>query len=91
MAVVQISEETKRRLVEVAAKLQMSVKRKVSLEEAVRFLIEQHEKKKHDPELFYSFFGCLKGYDIGKAQADLRELRREEEKRLERLARQLGD
>ena len=91
MTVVQISEETKQRLVEVAAKLQMSVKRRVSLDQAVRFLIEQYDLKKPNTELFYSFFGCLKGYDIKKAHDDLKELRKEEETRLERLARQFGD
>lgn len=91
MAVVQISEETKRKLVEVAAKLQMSIKRKVSLDEAVKFLIEQYEGKKSNVELFYSFFGCLKGYDTTKAYEDLKELRREEEKKLDRLARQFSN
>lgn len=91
MTVVQISEETKQKLVEVAAKLQMSIKRKVSFDEAVKFLIEQYEGKKPNTELFYSFFGCLKGHDIKKAYDDLKELRKEEEKRLDRLARQFGN
>jgi hypothetical protein len=91
MTVVQVSEGTKQKLVEVAAKLQMSVKRKVSLDEAVKFLIEQYEGKKPDAELFYSFFGCLKRYDIKKAYEELKALRKEEEKRLEGLERQFSD
>lgn len=87
MTVVQISEETKKKLVEIAGKMQISVKRKVSIDEAVKFLVEQYEGKKPNAELFYSFFGCLKGYDIKKAYDELKVLRREEEKRLERLAR----
>ena len=44
----------------------------------------QHEEKP-DTESFNSFFGCLKGYDFNEAMNDLRQLRKEEDKRLERL------
>jgi hypothetical protein len=87
MTVVQLSEETKQKLVEVAAKLQLLRKKKVSLEEAVSFLLEQYSGKETSSESFYSFFGCLKGYDIKKAYEDLREARKQEEKKLERIAR----
>lgn len=87
MTVVQVSEETKQKLVEVAAKLQLSRKKKVSLDEAVKFLLEQYSGKETNSELFYSFFGCLKGYDIKKAYEELKEARRQEEKKLERIAR----
>ncbi|MGH9876477.1 MAG: hypothetical protein ACRD5H_02475 [Nitrososphaerales archaeon] len=44
----------------------------------------QHEEKP-DTESFNSLFGCLKGYDFNEAMNDLRQLRKQEEKRLERL------
>jgi|GEM_PF-6868596 len=44
----------------------------------------QREEKKSNTESFNSFVGCLKGYDLNEAN-DLTELRKEEDKRLERL------
>ena len=60
MATVQLSEETKRRLVELAAELQMRQKRRISLDEAVRHLLRELERSTVRRELFDEFYGGLK-------------------------------
>jgi len=81
MVTIQVGEDTKIRLLKLAAKLQLELGRKVSIDEAIRFLLRKRKNK----DKLMSFFGCLKGRDIREAYKQLQELRREEEERLEKF------
>ncbi len=85
MFTVQVDEETKRKLLEIAGWLQAELKRNVTFNDVIRFLIDQYEGKK-DFNVLRSFFGILKKSPEGVRRI-LAELRDEEEKRLEKFAR----
>lgn len=85
MATIQISKQTQKKLFEVAAKLQLRLKRRVSLDETIMYLLDQHEGGR-DEEKFASFYGCARGDEAEKARKVLHELRSEEEVRLEKLS-----
>lgn len=85
VATVQVEEDVKKELFAVAAELQSKLGRRVSLSEAIRVLLEAHRTNRRDVAKMLSLFGCL-GPGLG-ARELLREVRAEEEKNLERLAR----
>lgn len=82
---IQLSEETRRELFKIVTELQAKVGRKVSYDEAIRILILQTKGVEDARRKFEDMFGILAGEK--SVWADLRKLRREEEKRLERLAK----
>lgn len=86
MVTLQVSENTKIKLMKLAAKLQLKYGRKISIDEAIRYLF----RLLRNEELLLSFYGCLKGEKIEEAQRLLKELRLEEEKRLEKLEEEIG-
>ncbi len=65
-----------------AAELQQRSGKRVSLSEAIKELLEIYYEGQKDREKLLSLFGCLEQ----EARTILRELRREEERRLESLA-----
>jgi hypothetical protein len=85
MGTVQVSRDTKILLLKLAAKLQNELGRKVSIDDAIRYLF----RLKRDDELFMGFYGCLKENEVTSAHVMLQELRKEEEKRLKNLERKV--
>jgi len=81
MSTIQVEEDVKRELFTVAAELQSKMRRRVSLSEAIKFLLETYRAKKRDAEKLLSLFGCL-GPTL-EARKILRELRAQEGKNLE--------
>lgn len=80
---IQLSEETRRELFRIVAELQAKLGRKISYDEAIRILIAQTKGVEDARRKFGNMFGILAGKK--SAWKDLKELRAEEEKRLERL------
>lgn len=74
----------KRELSSVAAELQARLGRKVSLNEAIRILVESYKSKDRDVKEILSLFGLLG--PAQEARELLREMRHEEDMRLERIA-----
>ncbi|MEE8168077.1 MAG: hypothetical protein V3T58_04315 [Candidatus Hydrothermarchaeales archaeon] len=85
MATIQISAETQKRLFEVASGLQLKLKKRVSFDEALRYLLGHAKVEEKDRRRFASFYGCASGDKTEEARELLRELRAEEESRLEKL------
>jgi predicted CopG family antitoxin len=84
MTTVQVEDDVKRELFSVAAELQARLGRKVSLNEAIRILVESYRSKDRDVKEILSFFGSLsRGQE---ARELLKEMRHEEDFRLERIA-----
>lgn len=81
LVTIQVSNDVKIELVKLAGELQQMLGKKVSIDDAIRYLLKNRRNK----ELFMKFYGCLRGKDIKKAYDELRRLRLEEERRLERL------
>ena len=86
MVTIQVSEDTKIRLLKLAAQLQMKLGKKVSLDDAIRYLLKSMRNK----DKLNSFYGCLRSEKVEEAHKLLQELRDEEEKRLERLEKKTG-
>jgi predicted CopG family antitoxin len=86
MSTIQVEEEVKRQLFSIAAELQSKRGKKTSLNEAIRHLISVYLSQKRDISVMLSLFGCLGSEP--KAKALLKELRAEEEERLEALKRE---
>jgi len=74
----------KRELFWVAAELQARLGRKVSLNEAIRILVESYRSKDRDVKELLSLFGSLSPGQ--EARELLKEMRREEDLRLEGIA-----
>jgi len=85
MTTVQVDEDVKRELFTVAAELQSKLGRRVSLSEAIKFLLQLYRARNRDVDKILSLFGCL-GPSVDARRA-LKELRTMEEKSLERLTR----
>jgi len=86
---IHLSEETRRELFRIVTELQAKFGRKVSYDEAIRILISQTKGVEDARRKFEDMFGILAGEK--SVWADLTKLRREEEKRLERLASLQGN
>jgi len=87
LTTIQVSDETKRRLVELAAKLQLELKRKVSLDETVRQLVAERGMSTRRSDLFDDFYGCLRRERVEEAYRLLKEARKLDEQKLARLER----
>ncbi|MBI5252879.1 MAG: hypothetical protein HY930_00550 [Euryarchaeota archaeon] len=84
MATIQISQTTQKKLFEVASRLQLKIKKRVSFDEAIRHLLDQTKVEGKNKQRFASFYGCARG-TVEEARKLLRELRAEGESRLEKL------
>jgi len=82
---IQVEDDVKRELFAVAAELQSKLGRRVSLSEAIKFLLEAYRTRERDAAKMLSLFGCLG--QASEARRVLRELRAGEEKDLGLLAR----
>jgi len=82
---IQLSEETQGKLFQLVARLQSELGRRVSYDEAIAFLIMETQGKQEAREHFEKLFGSLRGEK--RVWEDLRQLRRSEKQRHERLAR----
>ena len=85
VSTVQIDDDVKKELFAVAAVLQSKLGRRVSLGEAIEVLLEAYRAKERDMAKMLSLFGCLG--PAPEARKLLREIRAEEERGLEDLAR----
>ncbi|RLI42334.1 hypothetical protein DRO59_04520 [Candidatus Bathyarchaeota archaeon] len=85
LSTIQVEDEIKRQLFSIAAELQSKKGKKTSLNEAIKHLISIYLSRKRDVRRMLSLFGCLGSEP--KARKLLKELRVEEEERLEKLTR----
>jgi len=74
---IKVSKSTKEKLVRVAAKLQERYGHRVSLDEAIRYLLELEERK---PELLDSIIGSVPTLSVEELYRE----RRRDEERIER-------
>ena len=81
---IQVSERTKRELLKFASELQARLGRRVSFDEAIMTLLEERRRVKLARERLRSMRGILKGKREA-VESLIRELRVQEEERLERL------
>jgi hypothetical protein len=88
MTTIQVESRVKAALFTVAADLQRRLGRKVSLNEAIDELIRSFRGKNRDREVILSLFGSIR-HDK-KTKQVLRELRENEERRLDTIARKYG-
>ena len=84
MTTIQVDEETKKKLLEIAGQLQSKLKRNITFNDAIEYLLKENKPK--PLEELIQLFGILKS-----TPKDTREvfhsLREQEEQRLERLTR----
>jgi len=83
MTTIQIDEETKRRLLEISGLLQIQLKKNITFNETIKYLIDNLEGQKGLQDLI-PLFGFLKA-ENQEARRLLTELRTKEEERLGRL------
>nr|MDO8080035.1 hypothetical protein [Candidatus Freyarchaeota archaeon] len=88
MSAIRVDEETRRKLLEIAGRLQADLKQNVTFNDAIKFLIDEYEGKKNFSAL-RPFFGVLKK-SPDEVRRLLAELRAEEDKRLEKFTGQPG-
>lgn len=79
MTTIQIDERTHEKLFKLMTSLQNSLGRKVNFNDAVNYLLAEHETRLYGTKRLLDLFGTL---DITRADEDLRSLRKEEERRL---------
>jgi len=84
VSTIQVEDDVKRELFFVAAELQSKLGKRVSLGEAIKVLLENYRAKERDVAKILSLFGCL-GPEL-RARSVLREIRAEEDRRLDGLA-----
>ncbi len=84
MATIQISSKTQKKLFEAASRLQLKLRKRVSFDEAIKYLLNQTKVGGKDRQRFASFYGCARGR-AEEARKLLRDLRAEEASRLEEL------
>jgi len=88
VSAIRVDEETRRKLLEIAGRLQADLKQNVTFNDAIKFLIDEYEGKKNFSAL-RPFFGVLKK-SPDEVRRLLAELRAEEDKRLEKFTGQPG-
>ena len=84
MTTIQIDEEIKRKLLEISGRLQIQLKKNITFNDAIQYLIENHEGQRVLKDLI-PLFGFLKTENL-ETRKLLAELRNQEEERLGRLA-----
>lgn len=89
MTTIQIDEETKKRLLEIGGELQARLKRNISFNDTIKFLINDHSEGFRLTALL-PLFGSL-NTEPNEVRSIYLELRKEEEARLERLAGRSND
>ena len=88
MSTIQVDGRTKKELFAVAADLQRTLGRKTSLNDAIHHLIRLYRGTGRNVQLMLSLFGSVG--PSSEAQQILADLRKEEDQRLERIARKHG-
>jgi hypothetical protein len=83
MTTIQIDEETKRRLLEISGRLQIQLKKNITFNDTIQYLIDRHEGQRVLKDLT-PLFGFLRT-EKQEARKLLTELRNNEEERLGRL------
>ena len=83
MTTIQIDEEIKRKLLEISGRLQIQLKKNITFNDTIQFLIDRHEGQRVLKDLT-PLFGFLKT-ENQEARKLLTELRNKEEERLGRL------
>lgn len=79
MTTIQIDARTREKLFKVMTSLQNTLGRRVSFNDVVNYLLAEHESRLYARGRLLELFGTL---DITRADEDLRNLRKEEERRL---------
>ena len=82
MTTISVTEDVKQKLLEVASELQIKLGHRVDLNEALRFLVDQREKK---PQLLEE--ACKPTVSADEAIEELQKERKLDESRLERKTR----
>lgn len=82
---IQLSEETQGKLFQLVARLQSELGKRVSYDDAIALLIQQTQGRQEAREHFEQLFGALRGKK--GVWRDLRQLKKTENQRHERLAR----
>jgi len=90
MATIQVSEDVKRKLLEISSRLQLKSNHKVSFDEAIRYLVNETKSKQRNKARFQLFYACLGGKNVEEGFRELRELRRGEDERIKSLERKTG-
>jgi len=81
MTTISVTDDVKERLLKVASELQIKLRRRVDLNDAIRFLVNEREKK---PQLLEEACRSISG--VEDTLKELYEERELDEKRLERKA-----
>ena len=84
MTTIQVDEEIRRKLLEISGRLQIQLKKNITFNDTIQYLIDRHEGQRVLKDL-KPLFGILKT-ENQEARRLLTELRNEEEERLGRLA-----
>lgn len=84
MTTIQVDEEIKRKLLEISGRLQIQLKKNITFNDTIQYLIDTHEGQRVLKDLT-PLFGFLKT-ENQEARRLLTELRNEEEERLGSLA-----
>jgi len=81
MGTVMLKDDTKTKLVKVAADLQKKTGERVDFDEAISFLIDQYLKQETDWEKFEIFSETIENITTEELMEELREGRKEDEKK----------
>ncbi len=79
-----LKDETKTKLVKVAADLQKQEGKRIDFDEAISYLIDFYSKKTHDWDKFDVFCKPIKDANVSDLIEELNKGRREDEKRFSR-------
>jgi len=80
MTTIHVDEETKKELAKIAGELQAKLKRRVDLDEALNFLIQQYRSKGKRKVFFELFTKPIEDVSFKDAYAELIAERRKDEK-----------
>ena len=89
MTTIQIDEETRKKLLEIGGELQARLKKNISFNDAINFLIDEYRGTFGLSSLL-PLFGSLNA-DPEEVRKIFSELRKEEDARLERFTREFDD
>lgn len=81
MGTVMLKEETKIKLIKVAAELQQQAGKRIDFDEAISYLIDLYRNKTQDWEQFDIFCKPMKGVKKSELIEELNKGRKEDEKR----------
>ncbi len=90
LSTVQVDRRVKKELFAIAADLQSKLGKKTSLNDAIDHLIKSYRGRDQNIKSVLSLFGTLGKGNATEARRMLAELRKQEEERIERIARKYG-